>query len=103
MDSVKIDTILRRGDPVDKTFDMRGYSIAAPGYPDTNTPLNSFDLDFDVGFVAQKTSIPIDGSSFGGFNMSMLMELLSFSLLEADLFMLLPTDSTVQEFPPGFT
>ena len=103
MDSVKIDTILRRGDPVDKTFDMRGYSIAAPGYPDTNTPLNSFDLDFDVGFVEQKTSIPLDGSSFGGFTMRMQMELLSFSLLEADLFMLLPTDSTVQEFPPGFT
>ncbi|MDP6614848.1 MAG: hypothetical protein QF835_07480 [Candidatus Marinimicrobia bacterium] len=102
-DSVKIDTVLKRGSPVDKTFDMRGYSIAAPGYPNTNSPLNSFDLDFDIGFVEQKTSIPLDGSSFGHFSMRMQMELLSFSLLEADLFMLLPTDSTVQEFPPGLT
>jgi len=102
-DSVKIDTVLRKGASVDKTFDMRGYSIAAPGYPNTNTPLNSFDLDFDVGFVEQKTSLALDGSSFGSFSMRMQMELLSFSLLEADLFMLLPTDSTVQEFPEGFT
>tara|TARA_Y100000590_G_scaffold60534_2_gene64578 strand:- start:1660 stop:4590 length:2931 start_codon:yes stop_codon:yes gene_type:complete len=102
-DSVKIDTVLKKGSPVDKTFDMRGYSIAAPGYPNTNSPLNSFDLDFDLGFVEQKSTIPLDGSSFGGFNMRMQMELLSFSVLEADLFMLLPTDSTVQEFPPGFT
>lgn len=99
-DSVKIDTTLAKGLIVDKVFDMRGYSIESP---DPNSPLNSFDLDFDVGFIEQKTSIPLDGSSLGGFNMRMEMELLSFSALTADLYMLLPTDSTVQEFPPGFT
>ncbi len=102
-DSVKIDTILSRGSTFNKTFDMRGYSIAAPGYPNTNEPLTSLDLDFDIGFIEQKATIAFDGSPFGKFSLGMRMDILSFSTLEADLFMILPTDSTVQEFPPGLT
>jgi len=101
-DSVKIDTVLSSGVVINKTFDMRGYGLQSPGYPDS--AMGSFDLVLDITIPEHKASIPLDGSSpLGEFTMNMKLEQLSFSELEANLYMEMPTDSTAQEFPPGFT
>ncbi len=100
-DSVKIDTILKNGIEINRTFDMRGYSLQSPGYPDS--AMGSFDLALDITIPMQKATIPLDGSPLGEFTMNMNLDQISFQVLEANLFMEMPTDSTEQEFPAGFT
>ena len=100
-DSVKIDTLLTTGLEINKTFDMRSYSLQSPGYPDS--AMGSFDLDLDVSIPSQYATIPLDGSPLGEFTMNMNLDQLSFSSLEANLYMIMESDSTAQEFPPGFT
>ena len=100
-DSVKIDTLLTTGLEINKTFDMRSYSLQSPGYPDS--AMGSFDLDLDVSIPSQYATIPLDGSPLGEFTMNMNLDQLSFSSLEANLYMIMESDSTSQEFPPGFT
>ena len=82
-DSVKIDTILSDGVIVNKTFDMKGYGLQSPWYPDS--AMGSFDLDLDISIPSQYATIPLDGSSLGEFTMNLGLEQLSFASLEAYL------------------
>ena len=107
-DSVKIDTVLKKGVFINKTFDMRGYSLQSiegdndgDGWPDS--AFKSFDLVLDITIPEQKASIPFDGNPLGEFTMNMQLDQLSFSSIGADLFMEMPAEPTEQEFPPGFT
>ena len=107
-DSVKIDTVLKKGITIDRTFDMRGYSLQSidgdndgDGWPDS--AFSSFDLVLDITIPEQKASIPLDGSPLGEFTMNMQLDQLSFSSIGANLYMEMPAEPTEQEFPPGFT
>ena len=107
-DSVKIDTVLKKGITINKTFDMRGYSLQSvegdndgDGWPDS--AFSSFDLVLDITIPEQKASIPLDGSPLGEFTMNMQLDQLSFSSIGANLYMEMPAEPTEQEFPPGFT
>lgn len=107
-DSVKIDTVLRNGIEINKTFDLRGYSLQSTdgdnnndGWPDS--AFTSFDLVLDITIPEQKASIPLDGSPLGEFTMNMKLEQLSFSSIGANLYMEMPAEPTSQEFPAGFT
>ena len=75
-DSVKIDTVLRKGVEINKTFDLRGYTLQSTdgdndndGWPDS--AFTSFDLVLDIAIPEQKASIPLDGSPLGEFTMNM--------------------------------
>ena len=107
-DSVKIDTVLRNGIEINKTFDLRGYTLQSTdgdnnndGWPDS--AFTSFDLVLDITIPEQKASIPLDGSPLGEFTMNMKLEQLSFSSISANLYMEMPAEPTEQEFPAGFT
>jgi len=107
-DSVKIDTVLRNGIEINKTFDLRGYTLQSTdgdnnndGWPDS--AFTTFDLVLDITIPEQKASIPLDGSPLGEFTMNMKLEQLSFSSIGANLYMEMPAEPTEQEFPPGFT
>jgi hypothetical protein len=107
-DSVKIDTVLKKGIEINKIFDMRGYSLQSidgdndgDGWPDS--AFTSFDLVLDVAIPEQKASIPLDGSPLGEFTMNLSLETLSFSSISANLYMEMPSEPTAQEFPPGLT
>ena len=126
-DSVKIDTVLKKGVSISRTFDMQGYSlqstsgnndgldgIPCPSYQDwamgncdddewPDSAFTSFDLLFDIAIPEQKASIPLDGSPLGEFTMNMQMDELVFSQIGANIYMEMPADPTEQEFPPGFT
>ena len=107
-DSVKIDTVLKNGIEINKTFDLRGYTLQSTdgdnnndGWPDS--AFTSFDLVLDIAIPEQKASIPLDGSPLGEFTMNMKLEQLSFSSIAANLYMEMPAEPTEQEFPAGFT
>ena len=107
-DSVKIDTVLRTGVEINKTFDMRGYSLQSTdgdldndGWPDS--AFTSFDLVLKMDIPEQKATIPLDGSPLGEFTMNMKLQQLSFSSIGANLYMEMPAEPTEQEFPAGFT
>ena len=107
-DSVKIDTVLKKGIEIDKIFDMRGYSLQSTdgdndgdGWPDS--AFTSFDLVLDITIPEQKASIPLDGSPLGEFTMNMRLDQLSFSSIGANLYMEMLAEPTEQEFPAGFT
>ena len=107
-DSVKIDTVLKNGIEINKTFDLRGYTLQSTdgdnnndGWPDS--AFTSFDLVLDITIPEQKASIPLDGSPLGEFTMNMKLEQLSFSSIGANLYMEMPAEPTEQEFPAGFT
>ena len=107
-DSVKIDTVLKNGIEINKTFDLRGYTLQSTdgdnnndGRPDS--AFTSFDLVLDITIPEQKASIPLDGSPLGEFTMNMKLEQLSFSSIAANLYMEMPAEPTEQEFPAGFT
>jgi hypothetical protein len=107
-DSVKIDTVLRKGVEINKTFDLRGYTLQSTdgdnnndGWPDS--AFTSFDLVLDIAIPEQKASIPLDGSPLGEFTMNMKLDQLSFSSIGANLYMEMPAEPTEQEFPAGFT
>ena len=126
-DSVKIDTVLKKGITINRTFDMGGYSlqstsgnndgpdgIPCPSLEDyyqgncdddewPDSAFSSFDLVFDIAIPEQKASIPLDGSPLGEFTMNMQMDELVFSEIGANIYMEMPADPTEQEFPPGFT
>ena len=126
-DSVKIDTVLKKGVSISRTFDMQGYSlqstsgnndgldgIPCPSYQDwamgncdddewPDSAFTSFDLLFDIAIPEQKASVPLDGSPLGEFTMNMQMDELVFSQIGANIYMEMPADPTEQEFPPGFT
>ena len=105
---VKIDTVLRSGVEINKTFNLAGDTLQSI-VPDNNndtwpdSAFTSFDLILDITIPSQKATIPLDGTPLGEFTMNMNLQQLSFSEIGANMFMEMPADATEQEFPPGFT
>jgi hypothetical protein len=107
-DSVKIDTVLKKGISINKIFDMRGYTLQSivgdndgDNWPDS--AFTSFDFVLDITIPEQKASIPFDGNPLGEFTMNMQLDQLSFFSIGADIFMQMPSEPTEQDFPAGFT
>ena len=105
---VRIDTILKAGVEINKTFNLAGDTLQSiipdnnnDGWPDS--AFTSFDLILDITVPIQKATIPLDGTPLGEFTMNMNLQQLSFSEIGANMFMEMPADETSQEFPPGFT
>ena len=88
-DSVKVDTVLTKGKSFSKTYNMDGYTFYNPAGQDS--AISKLLIETSAKLKSQKTSIPLDGSDFGGMEVDVGMKGLHFESLEANV---------VQEFPP---
>ena len=88
-DSVKVDTVLTIGTSFSKTYNMDGYTFYNPAGQDST--ISKLLIETSAKLKSQKTSIPLDGSDFGGMEVDVGMKGLHFESLEANV---------VQEFPP---
>ena len=88
-DSVKVDTVLTKGTSFSKTYNMDGYTFYNPAGQDST--ISKLLIETSAKLKSQKTSIPLDGSDFGGMEVDVGMKGLHFESLEANV---------VQEFPP---
>ena len=88
-DSVKVDTVLTKGTSFSKIYNMDGYTFYNPAGQDST--ISKLLIETSAKLKSQKTSIPLDGSDFGGMEVDVGMKGLHFESLEANV---------VQEFPP---
>ena len=88
-DSVKVDTVLTKGTSFSKIYNMDGYTFYNPAGQDS--AISKLLIETSAKLKSQKTSIPLDGSDFGGMEVDVGMKGLHFESLEANV---------VQEFPP---
>jgi len=78
-DSTKIDTVLKKGSPIVKTYNLDGYNFINPAGKDV--ALSKLSLE----------KIPLDGSNMGAVSLDVTLNKLHFESLEANI---------IQEFPP---
>ena len=88
-DSVKVDTALRKGVSFSKIYNIDGYTFYNPAGQDSL--ISKLNIETSAKLKSQKTSIPLDGSDFGGMEVDVGMKGLHFESLEANV---------IQEFPP---
>ncbi len=88
-DSIKIDTVLKKGVTVTKVYKMDGYTFTNPSGNDE--ALSELTLDVSAVLPAQTAKIPLDGSNIGGVSLDVALKKLHFESLEANI---------IQEFPP---
>ena len=88
-DSTKLDTVLKKGVTINKTYDLDGYTFSNPAGKDS--ALTKLNLDLSASIPAQSTKIPLDGSDIGSVSLKVTMKKLHFESIEANI---------IQEFPP---
>ena len=88
-DSVKVDTVLTKGASISQTYNVDGYTFYNPAGQDST--ISKLLIETSAKLKSQKTSIPLDGSDFGGMEVDVGMKGLHFESLEANV---------IQEFPP---
>ena len=88
-DSVKVDTALKKGASFSKIYNIDGYTFYNPAGQDSL--ISKLNIETSAKLKSQKTSIPLDGSDFGGMEVDVGMKGLHFESLEANV---------IQEFPP---
>ncbi|MDE0588005.1 MAG: hypothetical protein OSB64_06680, partial [Candidatus Marinimicrobia bacterium] len=88
-DSTKLDTVLKKGVTINKTYDLDGYTFSNPAGKDS--ALTKLNLDVSASIPAQSAKIPLDGSDIGSVSLNVSMKKLHFESLEANI---------IQEFPP---
>ena len=88
-DSVKVDTALKKGVSFSKTFNLDGYTFYNPAGKDSL--ISKLSIKTSAKLKSQKTSIPLNGSDFGGMEVDVGIKGLHFESLEANV---------IQEFPP---
>ncbi len=88
-DSAKIDTVLKKGAPIVKIYNVDGYDFVNPAGKDS--ALSKLSLDVSATLPAQTAKIPLDGSDMGAVSLDVSMKKLHFESLEANI---------IQEFPP---
>ena len=88
-DSTKIDTVLKKGSPIVKTYNLDGYNFINPAGKDV--ALSKLSLDVSATMQAQTAKIPLDGSNMGAVSLDVTLNKLHFESLEANI---------IQEFPP---
>ena len=88
-DSTKVDTVLKNGVLISKVYDIDGYTLYNPAGQDS--ALSKFNIESSAKIKAQTSSMPLDGSSFGGMEVDVGFKGLHFESMEANV---------IQEFPP---
>jgi len=88
-DSTKIDTVLKNGVLISKVYNIDGYTLYNPAGQDS--ALSKFNIESSAKIKAQTSSMPLDGSSFGGMEVDVGFKGLHFESMEANV---------IQEFPP---
>lgn len=88
-DSTKIDTVLKKGTPIIKKYNLDGYNFINPAGKDV--ALSKLSLDVSAKLPAQSAKIPLDGSNMGAVSLDVALKKLHFESLEANI---------IQEFPP---
>ena len=87
-DSIKIETVLKKGMALDTTFYMNGYDFVNPAGQDI--ALTELTLDFAASLPAQSAKIPLDGTDMGALSLKVILDKLHFESIEANI---------IQEFP----
>ena len=88
-DSTKLDTVLKNGVSISKIYNVDGYTFYNPAGQDST--LSKFNIETSAKIKSQTSSIPLDGSDFGGMEVDVGFKGLHFQSLEANV---------IQEFPP---
>ena len=88
-DSTKLDTVLKNGVTFSKTYNIDGYTFYNPAGQDS--ALSKLTIETSAKLSAQTSSIPLDGSDFGGMEIDVGLKGMHFESLEANV---------IQEFPP---
>ena len=88
-DSTKIDTVLKKGLTLTKTYNLDGYTFANPAGADS--ALSELTLDVAATLPAQSAKIPLDGTDMGALSLKVTLQELHFESIEANI---------IQEFPP---
>jgi len=88
-DSTKIDTVLKKGMTLTKTYNLDGYAFANPAGKDS--ALSKLTFDAVATLPAQSAKIPLDGTDMGALSLKVTLQKLHFESIEANI---------IQEFPP---
>jgi len=88
-DSIKIDTVLKKGMTLTKTYNLDGYTFTNPAGADS--ALSELTLDVAATLPAQSAKIPLDGTDMGALSLKVTLQELHFESIEANI---------IQEFPP---
>ena len=88
-DTIKINTVLKKGSSIVKTFNLDEYTFANPAGKDS--ALSKLNFDLSATMPAQSGKIPLDGSNMGAVSLDIALKKLHFESLEANI---------IQEFPP---
>jgi hypothetical protein len=75
-DSTKIDTVLKKGSPIVKTYNLDGYNFINPAGKDV--ALSKMSLDVSATMQAQTAKIPLDGSNMGAVSLDVTLNKLHF-------------------------
>ncbi|MBT3479192.1 MAG: hypothetical protein HN915_05170 [Candidatus Marinimicrobia bacterium] len=101
-DSTKIDTVLKKGTTIVKTFNLDGYTFANPAGKDS--ALSKLSLDISAIMPAQSAKIPLDGSDMGAVSLDVALKKLHFESLEANIIQgFPPTAFSIAGMPLGFS
>jgi len=88
-DSIKIDTVLKKGMTLTKTYNLDGYTFVNPAGKDS--ALSELTLDVAATLPAQSAKIPLDGTDMGALSLKVTLQKMHFESIEANI---------IQEFPP---
>jgi len=101
-DSTKIDTVLKKGMTLTKTFDLDGYSFVNPAGKDS--ALSKLTVDAVATLPAQSAKIPLDGTDMGALSLKVTLQELHFESIEANIIQEFPsTKFSIVGMPLGFS
>ena len=101
-DSTKLDTVLKKGVSISKTYDLDGYTFYNPAGKDS--ALNNLTLDVSAVLPAQTAKLALDGSNIGGVSLDVALKKLHFENLEANIIQEFPTtEFSIAGMPLGFS
>jgi len=101
-DSTKIDTVLKKGMTLTKTFDLDGYSFVNPAGKDS--ALSKLTFDAVATLPAQSAKIPLDGTDMGALSLKVTLQELHFESIEANIIQEFPsTKFSIVGMPLGFS
>ena len=100
-DSIKIDTVLKKGVKLEKTYKLDGYTFYNPA--GHNTALKELTIDVSTVLPTQTAIIPLDGSNIGAITLDVALKKLHFESLEANIIQEFPsTTFAIDGMPIGF-
>ena len=101
-DSTKLDTVLKKGSSISKTYNLDGYTFYNPASKDS--ALKNLTLDVSAILPAQNAKLALDGSNVGGVSLDIALKKLHFENLEANIIQAFPTtEFSISGMPLGFS